>query len=353
MKRFLLFTLEFPPFFGGVAIYYANFVKYFDRGKIFILDNNKNEIINYNFVFLKWFYGLINLFKYIKEKKIDHVFVGHILPLGTITWFWSFFLDIDYSVFLHGMDFEFCKKYFRKKILAKLVLKRAKKIICVNSYIEKQVLNFLGEKYKEKIILKNPKIEKPNISDNKLISLKKEIFKKYNLKDKLVLFSVGRLVKRKGFDQVMKSIKNLNNRYDNLVYFLLGEGSDEKYLKNLKDELNLKDQQIIFLGRMSHDIKYVFFSLADIFLTPSRSIDGDIEGFGIVYLEANYFSCPVIAGNSGGVRDAVRDAYNGFVVDGNNLSELENKMKLLIQDENLRKRMGKQGRDRVLEKFLY
>lgn len=86
---------------------------------------------------------------------------------------------------------------------------------------------------------------------------------------------------------------------------------------------------------------------------PARAINGDFEGFGIVYLEANLYGKPVIAGNSGGVSDAVVNNETGLLIDPENISEIADAIKLLVNSPEKRLSLGTTGRERVLRDFLW
>jgi len=86
---------------------------------------------------------------------------------------------------------------------------------------------------------------------------------------------------------------------------------------------------------------------------PSRNIDGDFEGFGIVYLEANLLGKPVIAGDSGGVKDAVINGYNGILVNPEDNKEIKNAILKLSKDEKFREKLGEQGKERVINEFSW
>ncbi len=86
---------------------------------------------------------------------------------------------------------------------------------------------------------------------------------------------------------------------------------------------------------------------------PSRDIEGDFEGFGIVYLEANLCGKPVIAGNSGGVKDAVSDGVSGLMVEPENLEGIANAISRLSNDKDLRDKLGSQGKERAIREFSW
>jgi phosphatidylinositol alpha-1,6-mannosyltransferase len=351
--KYLLLTLEYPPYKGGVANYYANLSKYFPEAENFlILDNNENKLLNKKLPFGKWLPSLLSLYFEIKKKGINYVFVGHILPIGTAAWIISKITDIRYSVILHGMDINMSlKKILKKKISAK-ILENAHTIICANNYA-KDVVEKNFKKMQNKIIVVNPGV---NINHKQSHKGFENLKNKYALTDQLILFSLGRQVKRKGFDKTINAVKRINASQNNnknsakkIAYFIAGSGPDEDYLKNLAQG----EKNIIFLGEISDEDKWLWLDFCDIFIMPARNIDGDVEGFGIVYLEANAAGKPVIAGNSGGVTDAVQNGINGLLINPESEKEIENAILKLLEDKNLRNKLGERGRERVKKNFSW
>ncbi|MFA5000254.1 MAG: glycosyltransferase family 4 protein [Patescibacteria group bacterium] len=343
----LLLTLEFPPFKGGVANYYGHLANYWPLGEnLLILDNSRGELVSGR-GFFAWWPGFSTLKEKLRLSRIDYVLVGQILPLGTITWILSLFRPLKYAVILHGLDFSAALRVPRKRFLARLILKRADKIICANSYTADKVKEFYSGAA-EKISVVNPGVPAgvPQAADGELAELRN----KHGLNDKIVLFSLGRLVRRKGFDQVIQALTALAAEgFDNLAYCLAGRGVDEAYLRSLVPAEMI--DKIIFLGELTEKEKWQWLELSDIFAMPARDLDGDFEGFGIVYLEANLCGKPVIAGRAGGVADAVVDDQTGIIVDPEDLNDLKAGIRRLAADPELRKTLGEQGRSRALNEF--
>ncbi|MFA5184576.1 MAG: glycosyltransferase family 4 protein [Patescibacteria group bacterium] len=343
----LLFTLEFPPFKGGIANYYGNLASHWPLAeRLVILNNNRGELLRGR-DFFAWRPAISLLRRKIKKNQIDYVLVGQILPLGTVAWLLSWFQSFKYGVFLHGLDLSSALKSGRKKWLAGLILGRADKIICANSYVARQTEE-LYPAAKNKIAVVNPGVPggAPIVSPNELLELEMS----YDLSGKTVLFSLGRLIRRKGFDQTIKALDQLPPALaDNLVYFLAGRGPQEEYLRRLVPARLAN--KIIFLGELTETEKWIWLKKCDIFIMPARDIHGDFEGFGIVYLEANLSGKPVIAGRAGGVSDAVIDAYNGLVVDPEDPVEIGAAITSLAAGPELRRRLGEQGRIRAIREF--
>lgn len=345
----LLITLEYPPFKGGVANYYANLAKYWPLGeKIEVLTNNRGELLRRNGAF-PWLKAVGTILKKQKSPGFDCLLVGQILPLGTVAYLISWLKRYNYAVVLHGMDFSLATSSGWKRLLASLILGRADKIICANSRTAELVAAF-RKKFAAKTVIVNPGIEAiMPPQDAERISVLKE---NYGLgKSDFVLLSLGRLVARKGVDAVIKALSG-NFPAKKIKYFIAGIGPEENSLRALASVSPRKDS-IIFLGEISNEDKWLWLQACDALIMPAREIGDDFEGFGIVYLEANLAGKPVIAGNSGGVKDAVKDNVSGLLVDPQDIAAIRQAIIRLVEDDKLCSSLGSQGRERALAKFKW
>ncbi|PKM87465.1 hypothetical protein CVU83_03020, partial [Candidatus Falkowbacteria bacterium HGW-Falkowbacteria-2] len=131
--KYLLTTLEYPPQVGGVASYYENLLSAWPQGDEWtVIDNSKNELVGAGR--FGWLRAISVMFR---SRHYELTFVGQILPLGTAALIASLFTRLNYAVVLHGMDLTFALRGKRKRFIAKLILRRAKHIICANSYVQK------------------------------------------------------------------------------------------------------------------------------------------------------------------------------------------------------------------------
>jgi len=334
----LLFTLEYPPFKGGVANYYGNIVKYFNS-EIKVLTGKK-------LLRPHWIFSFLHLWRAIKKNKIDTVLVGHILPLGTTAWLLHKVCKFEYIVFLHGMDLAFALRSPRKKWLARKILADAQKVICVNSRVAEDARKIVDS---EKVVVVNPGV---TIKKQENKKIKKQLIEKYNLENKKILLQVGRLVGRKGIDKTLEAMKTLKDELPGLIYVIIGNGEEKKNYELRITNYELDDHVLLITEADDEELQ-AWYELCDIFIMPSRDIAGDFEGFGIVYLEANAHGKTVIAGDSGGVRDAVEHNVNGLLVNPESVDEIKNAIIKLYNDENLRKKLGEQGRERAGREFQW
>ncbi len=353
----LLFTLEYPPFKGGVANYYGNIEKYWpqfaaaDMGvdlentdtRLRVLHNNDGVLLS-SWMYPKWLPAIKLLKSAVERQNIEHIIVGHILPLGTVTYRLSKKTKIPYTVFLHGMDLSLAMKSGRKQLISKKILANAKNIICASAYTAKLAIGFMGDSVKDKIYVVHPGVNSDFFVDHKKLE---SIKTQYNLANKTILFSLGRLVKRKGFESVAKAMPKINKEFSDLHYFIAGDGPEKA---NLLD-YSMKNKNITFLGRISDKEKKAWLAACDIFIMPSYSEGDDFEGFGIVYLEANIAGKPVIGAKSGGISEAIEDGVSGLLVEPRNNDDIAKAVIRLTRDISLRKKLGRQGRARAVEWF--
>jgi glycosyltransferase involved in cell wall biosynthesis len=167
----------------------------------------------------------------------------------------------------------------------------------------------------------------------------------YNLADDdIVLVTVGRLVPRKAVDQLIKIIKELNNKKVKLV--VIGSGPEQPFLIKSAQELNVQDQ-VQFLGQVGEDEKFAILRMSDMYVSTSQH-----EGFGIVYLEAMAFKLPVVCYDYGGQTDFLKSEETGFVVNLNNKEKFKAACARLINDEALRKRISEHNANAVEEYYI-
>ena len=130
-----------------------------------------------------------------------------------------------------------------------------------------------------------------------------------------VLLSVSRLVKRKGIDTLIEAFRNIALRHENTVLIIVGEGPERPHLTAISADL-IQKQRVCFVGSVTDSDLPTYYSMADVVIMPSRAEkNGDVEGFGLVFLEANACGTAVIGARIGGIPDAVEDKVSGLLVD--------------------------------------
>jgi phosphatidylinositol alpha-1,6-mannosyltransferase len=174
------------------------------------------------------------------------------------------------------------------------------------------------------------------------------------LEDKKVIVSVGRLVHRKGQDYLIQSMPLILHQVPNAHLLLVGQGPYLERLQKLVKEHGLVNS-VTFIGRVDYKELPQYLCVGDIFAMPSRSrlMGLEVEGLGIVYLEASSCGLPVLAGNSGGAPDAVKQNETGLVVSGTDEKQIASAAIELLNNRDSSKKMGLAGRQWIVNNWRW
>lgn len=363
MLKTLLITTDYPPKIGGVSEYLSQICRRLPEDEIVVLTTTehnsadfdlienykiirKNLLYSCKLVWPKWLKLLFSAYSTVKDTGCNQILVGQILPVGTVAMILNILFKIPYIVSTHAMDITILSNSQRKTGLAKKILKRSKKVITVSHYTRSKLIQLGVDKDKISIISPATDIY---IKSN--INKADEFTEKFGLTGKKIILTVGRIIERKGHLEVLKSLPEIIKAVPNVNYLITSEGPYLSVLKKYVKEQGL-EQHVTFAGTISRDELASIYQIADIFIMPTRMLaNNDVEGFGIVYLEANAFAKPVIAYNSGGVSDAVLHNKTGILVEPKNPHEIAKNVIMLFQDEEFAKKLGLNGKNRVLEEF--
>lgn len=181
-----------------------------------------------------------------------------------------------------------------------------------------------------------------------------EIRARLGLTDRPVIVCVSRLVRRKGQDTLIRAMPRILAAEPDAVLLIVGGGPYEKDLRRLAHETGVS-ASVRFTGAVPWSELPAHYGAGDVFAMPCRTRRGglDVEGLGIVYLEASATGLPVVAGDSGGAPDAVLDGETGWVVRGGSPADAADRIITLLGDAELRRRMGERGRAWVEEKWRW
>jgi glycosyltransferase involved in cell wall biosynthesis len=170
-----------------------------------------------------------------------------------------------------------------------------------------------------------------------------EVAERYGIRGRRVVLSVGRLVPRKGTDHLVQAMPAILRSCPDAHLLIAGEGPLRPTLETLVRQLGL-EPRVTLLGEVTDQALVDLYAQADIFALPNREMpDGDTEGFGLVFLEANACGKPVVSGRAGGVVDAVIDGVNGLAVDGENIDAIATAVIRLLEDEQLYHKLSEGG----------
>lgn len=281
------------------------------------------------------------------RHEFDAVHAGRVLPEGLVGWLVARFIRRPLVVYSHGEELTTWRQPMKKR--AMVWTYRHADLVVANSEFTREELIKLGVA-PEKIRLVNPGVDvdrfRPRLAHD---DLKAGIGLPPGGK---LIVSVGRLSRRKGFDQVIRALPLLLQRGLAVHYAVIGIGEDGEYLQQLASRLGVSER-VHLIGHVAPDELPRWYNAADVVTMPNREIDGDTEGFGMVFLEAAACAKPTIAGIAGGTAAAVIDGVTGLRVDGSSTEAVVNALERLLGNAALAKELGERGYARALEEFSW
>lgn len=289
--------------------------------------------------------------------KYDLILLGDGV-LAIIAWFVKLFsnkpvvsvvhgLDINYNSASLGVWYEKLLVTLYQKLWVGVFLKKIDRFIAVgNETIKIGVAHGISEN-KFVFIPNGIDTEKyfaPHSREELAKILGTDIAEKY------VLLTSGRLARRKG---VAWFIRNVMPKLDEkILYAVAGDGPDKQNVLDAINETGL-EKRVFVLGRVSDEVRDTLFNTCDLFIQPNIRIKGDMEGFGISVIEAASCQIPVIVSRLEGLKDAIKDGENGFLVEPENPDAYVAKINSLLVDEAYRKSFGKRARKYVLDNYQW
>lgn len=362
--RYLLITNDFyPNNIGGMTHYYTGIADAFEPDSMVVLTVAADKCPERQLtcrVFRSTvsgsqsgtFFGKRRIraeaFRIVEEEKIDVVLCGNVRPYGDIAYDIYKAYGLPYHIFFHGNDLlrilARMNRYILKRIAYSRMLNAARGFIANSHY----VMELIPPQYKndKSLIILNPGVAKDfeNLAPEP----------PFKSPGRVRLLTVGRIVKRKGINQVIGAMALLKDDYPELIYDVVGGGDASPYQEQA-NALGISDR-VFFHGFKSYEDVRHFFKSSDIFIMVSHASDEEkeVEGFGIVYLEANAYGKPVIGSATGGIEDAVLDGQTGLLVKNPfDEQEIAEKISWLCNHKEDAAAMGLAGNKRVNDQFTY
>ncbi len=295
-----------------------------------------------------------DLFKIVCAKarslKADYLLCTHWKGgLGLNVLAASKILGVPYFIIAYGSEVTRVLKSPIKAGIRRLIYKSARKVYCISSYTGSRLMKMGVHGDAIQIAPCGIDMEKVGRWRDEHREWQPAGIENMNLAGRKIIFTLARLEQRKGVDKVLESLSLIARDVQNFVYLIGGDGPYRADLESMAQALGVKDR-VVFLGRLTDDEKYFFYKRCDIFVMASRDLaDGETEGFGIVFLEANAFGKPVVGGLSGGVADAVADGETGLLVKPDEPADIAGAIVKILKDTSLASRMGEAGRKRNIE----
>jgi phosphatidyl-myo-inositol dimannoside synthase len=367
-KKTLLLSEIFPPTNGGSGRWFWELYTRLPQDQYVIAaDNAKNDeafdethslnlhrldlsSTSWGLKSLKGLYYYWRVFfhvrRIIENEKITHIHCGRCLPEGFIGYLLNLFLGLSYVCYIHGEDVETAATSRELSWIVRKALNSASKLICNSQNTANLVLND-WQVPSTKVVILNPACD-----TERFVPAEKNINTKTSLGwgNRKIILTVGRLQQRKGHDMLIKTLPLIAREFPDILYAIVGDGKEKAKLQTLTKTLSLENN-VLFMSEISDQQMIQAYQQCDVFVLPNRRVDQDIEGFGMVLVEAQACEKPVIAGDSGGTAETMLPGKTGYIVDCTNSEVMAKQICSLLKDEQLCKEMGKQARIHV-EKSL-
>ncbi len=253
----------------------------------------------------------------LKPSGLSQIHCGRTIPEGFIGLLLARLLRKPLLCYVHGEDIEVARTSRELTWIVNRVLRGADRLIC-NSQNTKSLLMEHWDVPAKKIEVINPGVDEQTFCPAEPDSA---VRKKVGWEDRFVCLTVGRLQRRKGHDKMIEAIPQLKTEIPNILYSIVGQGDNYPNLVAEVHKLGLEDQ-VQFLDEIGDEDLIRCYQQCDLFILPNRSDGNDIEGFGMVLVEAQASGKPVIAGDSGGTAETMDIGTTGIIADCTNPESL-------------------------------
>ena len=342
---YLIVTRAFPPELGGMQSLMWGLSKEMSKNfmiKVFAdyqenhkeFDNKENFSIERvgGIKFLRKIRKAQLINEYLKENKVQGIIADHWKSLELIN------TDKKKYCLIHGKEINHPKGSSLNK-RANKVLNNVEKVIANSEYTKNLAINNGVEA--NRIVVINPGVN-PGPELNKKSLDKVESLLKVKTPR---LITISRFDKRKNHEKVIMALRNLKQKYPDIVYVCIGDGDELDNIKDLVKELDLSTQ-VMFFNDISDDLKHSLLAKSNIFVMPSIIHKTSVEGFGIAYVEAAQYGIPSLGGKDGGAADAIDHDKTGLLCDGSNLEDVYSSLDSMIINKRYLE-LGKNAKEYV------
>lgn len=360
MKKVLLFSEIFPPVKGGSGRWFWEVYTRIQQNDVVIAAGKSNVESEFDQISplntyrlplnssswglksvtgLKFYWRIFRLVRQIiKQENIEVIHCGRCLPEGFIGYLINKTMGIPYICFIHGEDVETAATSRELSWIVKKALSGAKYLVCNSQNTATILLNtWHTASAKTKVI--NPGVDTKRFVPAEYNS---EIRTALGWNERPVILTVGRLQERKGHDMMIKALPAIKEQVPDILYAIIGDGEQRPLLDSLVNKLGLIEN-VMFMSEISDDQMIQCYQQCNLFILPNRTVGRDIEGFGMVLVEAQACGKPVIAGNSGGTAETMLVGESGYIVDCTSVGSMVEQIIPILKDTKLASRMGARG----------
>ncbi len=300
------------------------------------------------FMFLS---GIFHLFRLHRKYRFDVIHTFWLLPNGFIGVVVSRVCQVPLMVALRGSDMFISKQNSIFRAMARWTLKHAAMVTSVTPAFFSDLKSFGVTAEKMRLV---PNGSHPHLFPtpplSRLLALQKHLL---IVEDDMIVFALGRIVLKKGFDILIQALSLVQEKVQNVTLIIGGDGTDLGRLKILAKKLGVSEN-IRFPGTISRTDISTYFHLCDIFTLPAVfDPKGNVDGCPNVILEAMACGKPVVASNISGIPVVVKDGETGVLVEEKNIEMLAAALVALLTDKPKREQFGCAGRRRILNELTW
>jgi len=365
VEKILCVTNDFGPRAGGIETFVIGLIERLPFGSVIVYTNAQENSAPYDHEWVEKFGVEVIRDKakillptpgvaycvnaIVRERNISTVFFGAAAPLGLLSRGLRKAGVQQIVALTHGHEV-WWSKVWPFTVAMKSISRHVDHLTYLGEYTRSAIAQSITKDAATRMVKIAPGIDTDHFSPVDASQLRSEL----GLTEKKVIVSVGRLVHRKGQDVLIEAMPAIFKEVPEAHILMIGEGPYRSYLENRVKALGLQER-VTFIGRLQYADLPRYICAGDLFVMPSRSrLAGlEVEGLGIVYLEASACGLPVIAGISGGAPDAVLEGETGLVVDGRRKTDVAAAVVELLLDSDRSKAMGIRGRQWIIQEWRW
>ena len=347
MSRILYITRKYPPSIGGMQkLSYEISTRLAEIASVSVVAWGYSQL--YLPVFLP--YAASRATIDLLRAPADVLYVGDALlsPLGVAL---GRLFGTPTVVTVHGLDITFANAAYQR--IVSRCLRNVDLLICISTYARDQCLERGVPSDKCRVIRPGVEIHDPPAGGkDRAKKILSSLIGKPLARQQIVL-SVGRLVPRKGVLHFVADIlPALVQKCPNMHYVVVGEGPEQESIKRTVQVLGL-EHAVSLLGHVDDSTRQSIYSASDLFVMPNLLMERDVEGFGLVALEAAAAGLWVVASKVDGIPDAVTEGENGFLIEPGDTDTYVQVISSLLTDREKTARLGKRAREFVKHTYSW
>lgn len=339
--KILFISRAYPPVVGGIENQNWELSAWLSRiAEVKTIANRHGK------KFLPLFLPYAFLKAFFLLPKFDVILLGDAV-LSIIGWKLKLFSKKPVISILHGLDLTYKMKLYQKLWVNKFLKKIDKFIAVGNETVRIAKTKGISE---DKIVFIPNGIDpgKFLLENARKSDLEKII--REDLSGKKTILTSGRLARRKGAAWFVRKV--MPKLPENFIYIIAGNGPDRQNIQEAIQKNNL-EKRVKVLGYVTDEVRDILFNTCDLFVQPNIKLEGDVEGFGISVIEAASAKIPVVASNLEGLKDAIKDGQDGFLVESGNAEKYAQKIIAIMADDNFRRQFGEKARQFVVENYSW